>query len=96
MSLTTTYHFMINIPDEFWLQEIELLEVFIFRYAGLYMTMYFVFKKASKPLKNKKKWINYGIIPAILVSLMCITVLVIYLEVQFSRLASSISKEERS
>lgn len=43
------------------------MEVFL-RYAGTYTIIYFVFRKASKPLKDKWKWINYGIRPVILLS----------------------------
>ena len=57
-----------------------MLEVFL-RYSGLYAMIYFVFIKASKPLKNKKKWINYGIRPAVFISFMGNLCTIIYLEV---------------
>jgi hypothetical protein len=50
------------------------------RYLGIYMIIYFVFRKASKPLKNRKIWINWRIRPIYFISLIFNLSYVIYLE----------------
>jgi len=51
------------------------------RYIGTYTTIYFVFRKASKPLKDKWKWINYGIKPAVILSAFVNISTIVWLEV---------------
>ena len=51
------------------------------RSLGIYLMIYFVFLKASKPLKNKWKWINYGIKPALVLTIVSNIAVIIYVEV---------------
>jgi hypothetical protein len=65
----------------------SLFELF-FRYVGLYFMIFFVFKKASKPLKNKDSWMNYGLWPTIVISLLVNTGFMIYLEYHIIKLTT--------
>ena len=58
--------------------------------------VYFVFLKASKPLKSKWKWINYGIRPAIIISLISNLGIIIFLEVEMSVINNDTDVEEKA
>ena len=62
---------------------LQVVEVFL-KALGINLTIFFVFKKASKPLKNKWKWIKYGIKPTLVMSVLSNIALILYLEVEFS------------
>ena len=50
------------------------------RYLGIYMMIYFVFRKASKPLRNRKVWINWRIRPIYFISLIVNVAIIIFIE----------------
>lgn len=80
-------HYGIEIQG-IWYEQLGLIEIFL-RYSGLYTIVYFVFRKASKPLKNKWKYINYGIKPAIFFSFICNVALLIYVEAKIIKINSA-------
>jgi len=56
------------------------------RYLGVYTMIYFVFKKAGKRLKmNKRKFINFGIVPVIVVSFIANTSIIVIMEIGFHK-----------
>ena len=66
----------------------------LLRSFGIYTMIYFVFMKASKPLKNKWNWINYGIRPASLIGLVTNVGIVTYLEVQIAEINNDMATED--
>ena len=53
ISLLTVIYYTVSIPNEIVFQQLGVIEI-LSRYIGIYLTIYFVFKKASKPLPNRK------------------------------------------
>ena len=59
--------------------------------------IYFIFKKASKPLANKQQWINYGLRPVIFASLVFTLVFVGYYEINlFKSININISYNDKT
>jgi len=96
LSLCTMFHFMMYFTSEWLFQQLGVIELLL-RYFGIYSMIYFVFKKASKPLKNRNIWFNYGLKPVFLCSLIFNFGFIIFLEVKFHQ-ASDLtqSSEERA
>jgi hypothetical protein len=92
MNVCVLLHYGVNITG-IWYEQLGLLEILL-RYAGLFTIVYFVFRKASKPLKNKWKYINFGILPAIFISFICNISLLIYLEVLIARISNTSDPED--
>ena len=95
--LVASSHWFFNLTDKPRLKEqigiIELLS----RYLGIYMIIYFVFRKASKPLKNKKVWINWRIRPAFFISFVSNLIIIIFLEIKISQFGDkNLSDQERN
>ena len=61
---------------------------------GMFTMIYFVFLKASKPLKNRHYWINYLLRPACLTSFLVTISTVVYLEIQITAYFNAKSNEE--
>ena len=78
MSIFVLFHFTFHLLSSIAYHQLELMEVLL-RYIGIYSMIYFVFIKASKPLKNKREWINYGIRPAVIISFLANSSEVIFL-----------------
>lgn len=68
--------------SQYWNEQLAFVILFL-RYINLYFIVYFVFRKASKQIVNKEKWINYGLIPVFIVSFMVNVGIVGYLEIMF-------------
>jgi hypothetical protein len=83
MSTVTFIHFFVKIRNQYLYQQIEVLEIAL-RYCGVYTMTYFVFRKASKPIKNKWNWINYGIRPLVIISFLINLITIVYLEMEYS------------
>ena len=67
------------------------------RYLGIYMIIYFVFRKASKPLQDRKVWINWRIRPAFIISFFSNLAVIIYLEVKIHQVNdANLSNEDRN
>ena len=84
MSFATTFNFLVLFAGVYEQQ----VSVFLLamRYFGIYLSIYFVFKKAGKRLKTERdKFMKYGIKPVLGVSLLVNLSLIIYLEYQFVR-----------
>ena len=63
------------------------------RYFGIYSMIYFVFRKANKPLKNRQAWFDYGLKPVFVVSFLFNIGFIIYLEIKF-HIANDTSRPE--
>jgi hypothetical protein len=59
-------------------------------FFGLYITLYYIFKKSSKVLEKeeRKTWLNWRLRPLVVVSVVFNIGVVLYLEIQYARLNS--------
>jgi len=77
--IVSIIYYIVSLTEVFF-QQIGVMQL-MSRYFGIYMMIYFVFKKASKPIPNKTIWINYGLRPLIIISFIFNIILSIFMEV---------------
>lgn len=89
----TIVHFGIFIKSSGY-QIIEFTELFL-RYSGMYTVIYFVFKKASKPLPRKERswWIKLAMRPTITVFSLINVIFIIFLIVKIEKIKSPDTKD---
>ena len=69
----------------------------VLRQLGIYIVIYFVFRKASKQLINKSKWLNYKLGPVFAASMLFNIIFICFLEYQYIRLSDKdLSMEQRN
>lgn len=69
----------------------------VLRQLGIYIVIYFVFRKASKQLINKSSWLNYMLGPVFAVSMLFNIIFICFLEYQYIRLSDiDLSMEQRN
>lgn len=82
--------------SQYWNEQLAFIVLFL-RYINLYFIVYFVFRKASKQIVNKERWINYGLIPVFIVSFVVNVGIVGYLEISFLKANDvTLSQQERN
>ena len=55
----------------------------------MYVVIYFVFRKASKKLKDKSDWLKYKLRPVFAISLLFNTIFITFLEYQMVRVLNN-------